>query len=122
MSESAGFVPETLQSPEVHHDLFRLLHIQVEIVVLDPRGQEPQLTPVDCLVFVDKTTTVMSSANLMKRLDVGVQLWRAPVFSVMVLEVLLLTLTACVLPVRKSSSQFIKSTYRMKLLSESNSL
>lgn len=63
----------------------------------------------------------MSTASLINRLelDVGVQSWvsrvkrrglsthpwGAPVFSVMVLEVLLLTQTVCVLPIRKSSSQ-----------------
>ncbi len=68
-----------------------------------------------------RPTTVVSSANLMKRLELcdGVQSWvsrvkrrglsthpwGAPVFSVMVLDVLLPTRTAWGLPVRKSNSQ-----------------
>ncbi len=68
-----------------------------------------------------RPTTVVSSANLMKRLELcdGVQSWvsrvkrrglsthpwGAPVFSVMVLDVLMPTRTAWGLPVRKSNSQ-----------------
>ncbi len=68
-----------------------------------------------------RPTTVVSSANLMKRLELcdGVQSWvsrvkrmglsthpwGAPVFSVMVLDVLMQTRTAWGLPVRKSNNQ-----------------
>ncbi len=95
--------------PEVNNNLLRLLHIQREIVVTAPPGRAAHLAPVVCLISVLPTTAV-SSANLMKRLDLcdGVQSWisrvkrrglsthpwGAPVFSVMVLDVLLPTRTA----------------------------
>ena len=111
-----------MYSPEVHNNLLHLLHIQMEIVVLAPRSQPAHLTPVDRLIAVVDET---HHSRVVRKLDkevgagcwcavVGQQSeeegakhtsWGAPVFSVMVLEVLLPTQTACGLPVRKSSSQ-----------------
>lgn len=41
-----------LHSPEVHYNLFCLLHIQVKIVVLTPHGQAAHLASVGCLIAV----------------------------------------------------------------------
>ncbi len=64
--------------PEVNDNLLCLLHIQIEIVVTAPPGQAAHLAPVVCLIsVVMRPTTVVSSANLMKRLELcdGVQSW-----------------------------------------------
>ncbi len=101
----------SVHSPEVNDNFLRLLHIQREIVVTAPPGQAAHLAPVVCLISVaDETHHSRVIANLMKRLELcdGVQSWvsrvkrrgsahilgGAPVFSVMVLDVLLPTRTA----------------------------
>ena len=45
-----------VRSPEVHNNLFCLLHIQGEIVVPAPRAQTAHLTPVVCLIVVADET------------------------------------------------------------------
>ncbi len=46
----------SVQSPEVNHNLLRLLHIQREIVVTAPPGQAAHLAPVVCLISVANET------------------------------------------------------------------
>ncbi len=103
----------SVHSPEVNNNLLHLLHIQREIVVTAPPRQAAHLTPPQSLLLM-RPTTIVSSTNLMKRLELfdGVQSWvsrvkrrglsthpwGAPVFSVMVLDVLLPTRTAWGLP------------------------
>ncbi len=60
----------SVHSTEVNNNLLCLLHIQREIVDTAPPGQVAHLAPVVCLISVaNETTTVVSSTNLMKRLE-----------------------------------------------------
>ena len=43
-------------SPEVQHYLLHLLHIQRQMIVTAPRGQEAHLTPVVCIISVADET------------------------------------------------------------------
>ncbi|KAM3870190.1 protection of telomeres protein 1 [Diretmus argenteus] len=73
-------------SPEIYHNLLRLLHIEGQIVISTPRG-------------------VQSWVSRVKSRGLSTHPWGAPVFRVMVLDVLPPTRTACGLPVRKSNNQ-----------------
>ena len=91
-------------SPLIDPNLLRLFHVQGEIVVCAPPGQAAHLTPVVVSsLLLMRPTTVVSSANLIKRLELcdGMQSWvnsvkrrglsthpsGAPVLSMMVLKV-----------------------------------
>ncbi len=92
-------------SPEVHHNLLCLLHIEGQIVNATPLSQLCHfLSVVRFIVVADETYHCVSSANLMMwlELNLAVQSWvssvkssglstqpcGAPVLSVVVLEVL----------------------------------
>ncbi len=112
----------SVHSPEVNNNLLRLLHIQREIVVTAPPGQAAHLAPVVCLISVANETHhsrvirklnerlelwdgVQSWVSRVKRRRLSTHPWGAPVFNVMVVDVLMPTRTAWGLPVRKSNSQ-----------------
>ncbi len=70
---------QRVHSPEVNDNFLRLLHIQREIVVTcttRPGGSPHSCSFVSSLLLM-RPTTVVSSANLMKRLELcdGVQSW-----------------------------------------------